>query len=118
MSRDFPPRSALRDFLESESAGGMLLIFAAILAMIVANSPLGTLYHDAIRGETVQENGSLRAAMTKIDDFHRAAFPRTCFIMRDGEELHISGASSISDNDVITTETWELNHMRPCAEGL
>lgn len=52
MSRDFPPRSALRDFLESESAGGMLLIFAAILAMIVANSPLGTLYHDAIHAET------------------------------------------------------------------
>ncbi len=52
MSRDFPPRSALRDFLESESAGGILLIFAAILAMIVANSPLETLYHDAIHAET------------------------------------------------------------------
>ncbi|MBO9696553.1 MAG: Na+/H+ antiporter NhaA [Sphingopyxis sp.] len=48
MTRSFPSRSALRDFLESESAGGMLLIFAAILAMIVANSPLATLYHDAI----------------------------------------------------------------------
>ena len=52
MSRDFPPRSALRDFLESESAGGMLLIFAAILAMIVANSPFGTLYYNAIHAET------------------------------------------------------------------
>jgi len=37
-------RSALRDFLEGESAGGMLLIFAAIMAMIVANSPLGETY--------------------------------------------------------------------------
>lgn len=52
MIRSFPPRSALRDFLESESAGGMLLIFAAILAMIVANTPLATLYHDAIHAVT------------------------------------------------------------------
>lgn len=52
MTRSFPSRSALRDFLESESAGGMLLIFAAILAMIVANSALDTLYHDAIHAVT------------------------------------------------------------------
>jgi NhaA family Na+:H+ antiporter len=52
MRRSFPPRSALRDFLESESAGGILLIFAAILAMIVANSTLATLYHDAIHAVT------------------------------------------------------------------
>jgi len=52
MTRSFPPRSALRDFLASESAGGILLIFAAILAMIVANSSLGTVYHDAIHAVT------------------------------------------------------------------
>lgn len=52
MTRSFPPRSALRDFLESESAGGMLLIFAAILAMIVANSPLASLYHHLIHAVT------------------------------------------------------------------
>ncbi|RYD43543.1 MAG: Na+/H+ antiporter NhaA [Sphingomonadales bacterium] len=52
MSRINPSRSALRAFLASESAGGMLLIFAAILAMIVANSPLGTLYHDIIHAVT------------------------------------------------------------------
>src|SRR3546814_4932126 len=52
MRHSFPPRSALRDFLESESAGGILLIFAAILAMIVANSTLATLYHDAIHAVT------------------------------------------------------------------
>ena len=33
------PRSALREFLESESAGGILLMAAAALAMLVANSP-------------------------------------------------------------------------------
>ncbi|ALJ15035.1 Na+/H+ antiporter NhaA [Sphingopyxis macrogoltabida] len=46
------PRSALRDFLESESAGGMLLIFAAILAMIVANSAFGETYLHFIHAET------------------------------------------------------------------
>src|SRR3546814_3687256 len=46
------PRSALSDFRESESAGGMLLIAAAALAMIVANRTLGDLYHDAIHAVT------------------------------------------------------------------
>lgn len=45
-------RSALRDFLESESAGGMLLIFAAIMAMIVANSPLGETYVHLLHAAT------------------------------------------------------------------
>lgn len=52
MNRSFPPRSALRDFLESESAGGILLIFAAILAMIVANSSLGDAYERVIHAVT------------------------------------------------------------------
>ncbi|MDP4575444.1 Na+/H+ antiporter NhaA [Qipengyuania sp. G39] len=34
----------LRDFLQKESAGGIVLICAAILAMIVANSPLSSAY--------------------------------------------------------------------------
>ncbi len=37
--------SALREFLESEAAGGILLMVAAALAMIVANSPLYDMYH-------------------------------------------------------------------------
>ena len=40
--------SALRQFLASEAAGGMLLMAAAALAMIVANSPLYDLYHHAL----------------------------------------------------------------------
>ena len=39
-------RSALRAFMTSEAAGGIILMFAAALAMAVANSPLGTQYHD------------------------------------------------------------------------
>ena len=40
------PRSALREFLESEAAGGILLMIAAILAMLVANSPWSSSYFD------------------------------------------------------------------------
>ena len=52
MSSNSAPRSALRDFLTSESAGGMLLIFAAIMAMIVANSPLAETYHHLVHAVT------------------------------------------------------------------
>jgi len=52
MTRPATNHSALRDFLESESAGGMLLIFAAALAMLVANSALGATYHHAIHAVT------------------------------------------------------------------
>lgn len=46
------PRSALREFLESESAGGLLLMGAAALAMLIANSPLGEMYHHAMHAVT------------------------------------------------------------------
>ena len=35
---------AWRDFLRLESAGGLILVFAAILALVLANSPLSDLY--------------------------------------------------------------------------
>ncbi|MEQ1548469.1 MAG: Na+/H+ antiporter NhaA [Chakrabartia sp.] len=38
------PRSALRDFLNSEASGGILLMIAAVLAMLVANSPFADGY--------------------------------------------------------------------------
>jgi len=41
-------RSALREFLRSEAAGGILLMGAAALALLVANSPLQELYHHAL----------------------------------------------------------------------
>ena len=39
------PRSALRRFLDSEAAGGILLIAAAAMALLVANGPLAEPYH-------------------------------------------------------------------------
>ncbi len=46
------PRSGMRAFLAQESAGGLLLIAAAVLAMIVANSPLAWTYFHALHLET------------------------------------------------------------------
>jgi NhaA family Na+:H+ antiporter len=46
------PNSALRDFLRNEAAGGILLMAAAALAMIVANSPLYDTYHHLLHAET------------------------------------------------------------------
>jgi NhaA family Na+:H+ antiporter len=45
------PRSALRAFLKSEAAGGILLMGAAALALIVANSPLGEDYQHLLHAE-------------------------------------------------------------------
>jgi NhaA family Na+:H+ antiporter len=38
------PLQALRDFLKLESAGGILLLIAAALALVISNSPLAWLY--------------------------------------------------------------------------
>ncbi|KZD12588.1 Na+/H+ antiporter NhaA [Oceanibaculum pacificum] len=37
--------TALRDFLKTEAAGGIILLIAAVLALILVNSPLGWLYN-------------------------------------------------------------------------
>ncbi|HVI98221.1 MAG TPA: Na+/H+ antiporter NhaA [Sphingomonas sp.] len=48
-----PPRSALRAFLASEAAGGIVLIVAAVLAMIAANLPATAHdYHALIHAAT------------------------------------------------------------------
>jgi Na+:H+ antiporter, NhaA family len=46
------PRSALRSFLRNEAIGGILLMFAAALAMGIANSPWATSYFHLLHLET------------------------------------------------------------------
>ncbi|EPV8081985.1 Na+/H+ antiporter NhaA [Pseudomonas aeruginosa] len=43
-------QSALKRFLASEAAGGVLLMIAATAAVLVANSPLADAYHHALHG--------------------------------------------------------------------
>uniref|UniRef100_UPI0037C72B51 Na+/H+ antiporter NhaA n=1 Tax=Phenylobacterium sp. TaxID=1871053 RepID=UPI0037C72B51 len=42
------PPSALRRFFQNEAAGGLVLIAAAALALVVANTPLSGLYFGAL----------------------------------------------------------------------
>jgi NhaA family Na+:H+ antiporter len=51
-SNSSPTTTAIRDFMKLESAGGILLLAAAVLAMLVANSPLANIY-DALLDTTV-----------------------------------------------------------------
>jgi hypothetical protein len=50
---DHPVISSIRRFIASESAGGVVLALAAVIALIVSNSSLGPLYREFIglRGE-------------------------------------------------------------------
>jgi NhaA family Na+:H+ antiporter len=45
------PKSPLQEFLDSESASGVLLIIVTVLALIIANSPLGHYYFEALHAK-------------------------------------------------------------------
>ena len=52
--------SLLREFLRLEAAGGFLLLGAAVLALILANTPLAS-----VRGQSVNDNEA--AARARIE---------------------------------------------------
>ena len=47
--RSSRPRSAMRAFLDNEATGGLVLMGVAVLALVVANSPLSGAYFGALR---------------------------------------------------------------------
>ena len=51
--------TAVRDFIKLESAGGILLLAAAVIAMVVANSPLATLYDSLLNTTVAIQVGAL-----------------------------------------------------------
>ncbi|MDX1556996.1 MAG: Na+/H+ antiporter NhaA, partial [Xanthomonadales bacterium] len=51
--------SAIREFLRLESAAGILLLFTAILAMVIANSPLSWLYDSLLNVTLAVQVGAL-----------------------------------------------------------
>jgi len=62
MTNTTSPASAITAFLKLESAGGILLIFAAILALVFANSPLSS-YYDLLLSTPVEVRvGALEVA--------------------------------------------------------
>lgn len=55
-------RTSITKFLEKESAGGILLVMAAILAIILANSPLNVYYAMVLDTPVVVQVGALEVA--------------------------------------------------------
>lgn len=56
------PMSRIKSFFELEAAGGIVLAFAAVLAMMVANSPLYELYNAFIHAPVVVQIGQFEIA--------------------------------------------------------
>lgn len=52
MHNEHKPASALREFLASEAAGGVILMIVAVLAMIMANSPFADDYFHLLHAQT------------------------------------------------------------------
>ena len=68
---------ALRDFLKQESAGGIVLMIAAVLALVLANSGLSDLYFGVLATEiavTVGGGGIEKPALLWINDGLMAVF--------------------------------------------
>ena len=51
--------NSIRDFLKLESAGGIMLVIAAVAAMAVANSPLAGYYVELLNLPIAMHVGSL-----------------------------------------------------------
>lgn len=60
------PMQALRNFIRMESAGGLLLLAAAVVAMIVSNSPLAELHHSVLNARTAVIIGPLAIDKTLL----------------------------------------------------
>lgn len=54
-----PIQDALTDFMRLESAGGILLLMAAVMAMVIANSPLAGLYESFLNLPVAVQVGKL-----------------------------------------------------------
>jgi len=62
MTQTTSPTSAITDFLKLESAGGILLILAALLALVFANSPLSSYYELLLSTPVEVRVGALEVA--------------------------------------------------------
>ena len=72
-----PLSSTLQRFLASETAGGILLMIAAVLALVIANSPLAEAYHHLIHassGVTLSEKLGPMSVHLWINDGLMAVF--------------------------------------------
>src|SRR6185437_6598668 len=54
-------------FLQTEASGGILLLAATALALILANSPLASLYHETLQTEIAINVGGAHVAESVLD---------------------------------------------------
>lgn len=123
-----PVRNTFKRFFQLEAAGGLLLIAAAVLALLVNNSPLSWLYNGLLDVPVVAQVGALKIAkplLLWINDGLMALF----FLLiglevkREVIQGHLSrpsqivlpGAAAIGGMVVPALLFWALNKDNPAA---
>jgi len=123
-----PLRSTFTRFFQLEAASGLLLIAAAILALIINNSPLSWLYTGLLDTPVVAQIGALKIAkplLLWINDGLMALFFLLIGLevkreVLDGQlsrpsQIVLPGAAAIGGMLVPALIYWFLNHDNPAA---
>lgn len=121
-------RNALTRFLQLESASGLLLIGAAVLAMTINNSPLSFLYNGLLDVPVAVQIGALQIAkplLLWINDGLMALFFLLIGLevkrevlegqLRQPAQLVLPGAAAIGGMLIPALIYWWLNHDNPAA---
>ena len=121
-------RNALSRFIQSESASGLLLIAAAVLAMIINNSPLSFLYQGLLDVPVAVQVGALQIAkplLLWINDGLMALFFLLIGLevkrevlegqLRQPSQLVLPGAAAVGGMLIPALVYWWLNHDNPDA---
>ena len=121
-------RNALTRFLQLESASGLLLIGAAVLAMTINNSPLSFLYNGLLDVPVAVQVGALQIAkplLLWINDGLMALFFLLIGLevkrevlegqLRQPAQLVLPGAAAIGGMLIPALVYWWLNHDNPAA---
>ncbi len=123
-----PLKNALNRFLQMESASGLLLIAAAILALTINNSPLAFLYNGLLDTKVAVEVGALaiqKPLLLWINDGLMALFFLTVGLELKREVLEgqlakpaqiiLPGAAAIGGMLVPALVYWFINRDNPAA---
>jgi len=123
-----PLRSTLTRFFQLEAASGLLLIAAAVLALIINNSPLSWLYNSFLDAPVVAQIGALqiaKPALLWINDGLMALFFLLIGLevkreVLDGQlskpsQVVLPGAAAIGGMVVPALVYWFLNRENPAA---
>ncbi|MDP3848203.1 MAG: Na+/H+ antiporter NhaA [Pseudomonas sp.] len=123
-------RTTLTRFFELESASGLLLIAAAVLAMTINNSPLSFLYTSLLDIPVAVQFGALEIAkplLLWINDGLMAVFFLLIGLevkrevlegqLKEPSQLVLPGAAAIGGMLVPALIYWAFNHDNPAAIG-